>query len=139
MAGPTGTLIEEETTDNGGSKKKLYSGEDYDGLFEPNAYLNTLYSDFVTGGPTASEITGALDYYHSLYSVGKIKGQRLLDVGTGPSIFNLISISKYFEEIYLSDFSAHNREVLEKWWKKEKISDWSWEWRERRPLGGAAR
>ncbi|XP_013381946.1 nicotinamide N-methyltransferase-like [Lingula anatina] len=58
---------------------------------------------------------------------GNIKGQRLLDIGTGPSLINLISASRCFEEIYLSDFSTANRNALKKWQKKEERETWSWE------------
>ncbi|XP_013419727.1 nicotinamide N-methyltransferase [Lingula anatina] len=105
--------------------KKVYSGADYDVLFEPDVYLSDQYSDFVTS--SSSEITAIMNRLHEVYSTGNIKGQRLLDIGTGPSLVNLISASRCFEEIYLSDFSTANRDALKKWQKKEERETWSWE------------
>ncbi|XP_013394439.1 nicotinamide N-methyltransferase-like [Lingula anatina] len=57
---------------------------------------------------------------------GKIRGRRLLDIGTGPCIHSVISASKWFVEITLTDFAEPNRRELTKWWKKEEGA-WDWE------------
>ncbi|XP_013381935.1 indolethylamine N-methyltransferase-like [Lingula anatina] len=129
MEGPIGVRLEyiNSVHEKYHPVKKFHSGADYDKLFDPEVYLNSLYSDFIEGAPTATETTEVIDYFHKLYSTGNIKGQRLLDVGTGPSLINLISASRCFEEIYLSDFSTANRNALKQWWNKEENDKWSWE------------
>ena len=49
------------------------------------------------------------------FTSGKIKGKQLLDIGTGPVVYPIITASKWFDEIYLSDFSKENIELLQKW------------------------
>ncbi|OWF55860.1 Nicotinamide N-methyltransferase [Mizuhopecten yessoensis] len=54
-----------------------------------------------------------LDHLH------KIGGKRLLDIGTGPTIHNVISASRHLDEIFLSDYAPQNLEYLQKWLKKD--------------------
>ena len=44
-----------------------------------------------------------------------IKGKRLLDVGTGPTVHSIISACTQVEEIHLSDYAEKNRKYLHKW------------------------
>ena len=46
---------------------------------------------------------------------GTLKGEKLLDIGTGPAVYPVITASKWFDEIYLSDISKANVEFLQKW------------------------
>ena len=46
---------------------------------------------------------------------GLLKGQKLLDIGTGPVVYPIITASKWFDEIYLSDLSQANVEFLQRW------------------------
>ena len=39
----------------------------------------------------------------------------MLDIGTGPVVYPVITASKYFDEIYLSDYALWNIESLEGW------------------------
>ena len=52
--------------------------------------------------------------------VGTIKGDRLLDIGTGPICYAVYPPSKWFKEIVLSDLSAYNLAALNQW-KNGKI------------------
>ncbi|KAM6985124.1 nicotinamide N-methyltransferase, partial [Aplochiton taeniatus] len=52
--------------------------------------------------------------------LGKYRGQRLIDIGTGPSIHSLISACQHFEEIYVSDFTDSNLEEIKKWLSNEE-------------------
>jgi len=54
-----------------------------------------------------------------IYFAGVIKCERLLDVGTGPSIHSVFEASDHVTDIYLSDFSEMNRNVLNGWWKSQ--------------------
>ena len=46
---------------------------------------------------------------------GELKGKKLLDIGTGPIVYNIITPSKWFDEIYLSDVAKTNVDFLQRW------------------------
>uniref|UniRef100_A0A8C4RDH0 Phenylethanolamine N-methyltransferase n=1 Tax=Eptatretus burgeri TaxID=7764 RepID=A0A8C4RDH0_EPTBU len=55
-----------------------------------------------------------------------VKGSRLLDVGTGPSLYQFFSACEKFSEIVLAEFSEANRQELQRWLSKDPHShDWS--------------
>lgn len=43
----------------------------------------------------------------------------MLDIGTGPVVYQIITASEWFNEIYLSDLSKANVEFLKKWLRGE--------------------
>ncbi|XP_061079348.1 nicotinamide N-methyltransferase-like, partial [Conger conger] len=51
---------------------------------------------------------------------GNLEGKRVIDIGSGPTIYAIISASRCFEEIVLSDIADGNRREIEKWLKNEK-------------------
>lgn len=60
-------------------------------------------------------------FFHS----GKFRGDRLLDIGSGPTVYNVAVASFYFPNIILSDFVESNCEQLRKWLRKDADSiDW---------------
>lgn len=61
-----------------------------------------------------------------IFNNERIKGKRLLDVGSGPTAHRIASASKTFAEIYLSEYAAMNRKELQKWLKSDPSAlDWS--------------
>lgn len=57
---------------------------------------------------------------------GGLKGKLLIDIGSGPSIYQLLSACESFEEIIATDYTDKNRLELEKWLKKiPGAFDWS--------------
>ena len=53
-------------------------------------------------------------------------GCRLLDIGSGPSIHSVLSASRVFSEITLSDYTSQNRQALQDWLdRKPHAHDWS--------------
>jgi hypothetical protein len=61
-------------------------------------------------------------YFH----LGTVKGKRLLDMGCGPTIHNVMPAAKWFDEIILSDYTPANLEALKKWLNKDKnAADWT--------------
>ena len=50
---------------------------------------------------------------------GNYKGNRILDVGAGPVVYAVITASKYFDEVYVSDLVKANIELLQKWIRGE--------------------
>ena len=50
---------------------------------------------------------------------GNIRGNRIIDIGCGPSICGLIPAAKWFEGLYLAEYSKNNRDELRKWLERE--------------------
>lgn len=57
---------------------------------------------------------------------GGLRGKLLIDIGSGPTIYQLLSACESFEEIIATDYTDKNRLELEKWLKKMPGAfDWS--------------
>ncbi|XP_011781346.1 PREDICTED: zinc finger protein 92-like [Colobus angolensis palliatus] len=57
---------------------------------------------------------------------GGLQGDTLIDIGSGPTIYQVLAACESFRDITLSDFTDRNREELEKWLKKEPGAyDWT--------------
>lgn len=57
---------------------------------------------------------------------GGLQGDTLIDIGTGPTIYQVLSACESFRDITLSDFTDRNREELDKWLKKKPGAyDWT--------------
>ncbi|XP_027628691.1 nicotinamide N-methyltransferase isoform X2 [Tupaia chinensis] len=55
-----------------------------------------------------------------------VKGDLLIDIGSGPTIYQLLSACESFKEIIATDYTDQNLRELEKWLKKEPGAfDWS--------------
>ncbi|XP_067138480.1 nicotinamide N-methyltransferase-like [Centruroides vittatus] len=62
---------------------------------------------------------------HEIFRDEAFRGERILDVGCGPTVHRMAAPSEYFSEIVLSDYSEHNREAVRKWIKNESSAkDW---------------
>ncbi|KAK9394953.1 nicotinamide N-methyltransferase-like [Crotalus adamanteus] len=48
-----------------------------------------------------------------------IKGDTLIDIGTGPTIHQFLSACESFQEIIATDYTNQNREEVQRWLKKE--------------------
>lgn len=55
----------------------------------------------------------------TMFNKGEISGERLLDIGTGPTVYNLAGAASHFSDIFLSDFSEANRNALWRWLVKD--------------------
>ncbi|KAJ8368553.1 hypothetical protein SKAU_G00085810 [Synaphobranchus kaupii] len=100
--------------------KTFTEGEFYQRHFDNREYLRSFYR-------APDDVSSfMLRHLNETFSSGNIKGSRLIDIGSGPTIHGLISASKYFEEIMVSDFTDSNRREIEKWLNKEEGRfDWS--------------
>ncbi|XP_046525034.1 indolethylamine N-methyltransferase isoform X2 [Equus quagga] len=57
---------------------------------------------------------------------GGLQGDTLIDIDSGPTIYQVLAACESFKDITLSDFTDRNREELEKWLKKEPGAyDWT--------------
>lgn len=55
-----------------------------------------------------------------------VKGDLLIDIGSGPTIYQLLSACESFKDIIASDYTDQNLVELEKWLKKDPGAfDWS--------------
>ncbi|MEE6484741.1 hypothetical protein FKM82_014008 [Ascaphus truei] len=98
-------------------------GETYQSNFDPKAYLATFCS-FGTGRD--GTLNFRLQKCLKTFSSGGIGGHTLIDIGTGPSIYQLFSACESFKQIIATDFTERNRQELERWLKKEPGAfDWS--------------
>lgn len=48
-----------------------------------------------------------------------VKGDLLIDIGSGPTIYQLLSACESFKEIIATDYTDQNLQELEKWLKKD--------------------
>ncbi|XP_066460919.1 nicotinamide N-methyltransferase-like isoform X2 [Eleutherodactylus coqui] len=63
---------------------------------------------------------------HELFCSGKVKGDTLLDVSIGGSVYQLMSASNCFKEIYVMNFTDCNINHFKKWLETEEdATDWS--------------
>ena len=64
--------------------------------------------------------------WNTLPPAGGLGGDILIDVGTGPTIYQLLSACEAFREIIMSDYSELKLREVDKWLKKEPGAyDWS--------------
>lgn len=62
-----------------------------------------------------------LDTLHEIFSRDSIRGQSLLDIGTGPCLHTIVSACNSVKDIYLTDYSDKSIEFLKQWWKGERV------------------
>ena len=54
-----------------------------------------------------------------------MKGKRIIDIGSGPTIHTVIPAAKWFDEVYISDFSQKNIDAVQKWLARDPgAHDW---------------
>ncbi|XP_067127323.1 nicotinamide N-methyltransferase-like [Centruroides vittatus] len=62
---------------------------------------------------------------HQIFRDEAFRGERILDVGCGPTVDRMAAPSEYFSEIVLSDYTEHNRQAVREWLKNESSAkDW---------------
>ncbi|GFR30213.1 nicotinamide N-methyltransferase [Trichonephila clavata] len=69
------------------------------------------------------EIT--LTFIYDVVKSQRFKGKKLLEIGSGATVHNIVSASAYFPIIVQSDFARDNRETLKRWLKEDSPLDWS--------------
>ncbi|XP_029429478.1 nicotinamide N-methyltransferase-like [Rhinatrema bivittatum] len=105
----------------GFTSKEIYQKE-----FDPRAYLNMYYTAGSGLLATNTYLPFVLQNMFKTFTSGGLKGETLIDLGTGPNIHQLLSACESFEEIIASDYSEKSRREFEKWLRKEPGAfDWS--------------
>lgn len=86
--------------------------------FSPDDYLNEYYSNI------GSENEFLLRFFHKTYNRLNPSG-RLLEVGGGPVIYQLISACYFMDEIIFSEYNLKNRIAVASWVANDSgIFDW---------------
>ncbi|XP_060051780.1 indolethylamine N-methyltransferase [Erinaceus europaeus] len=101
-------------------------GDEYQKHFQPRDYLATYYN--LQSGPSAEAemLRFYLECLHKTFGPGGLRGDTLIDIGSGPTIYQVLSACEAFGDITMSDFTDRNREELQKWLKKEPGAyDWT--------------
>ncbi|XP_070808311.1 nicotinamide N-methyltransferase-like [Pituophis catenifer annectens] len=99
-------------------------GEFYAENFLPKDYLETYYK--VNLDDDDQILTFFLKGAHRAFSLDGIKGDTLIDIGSGPTIHQFLSACESFREIIASDYTDQNREEVQRWLKKEPGAfDWT--------------
>ncbi|XP_077161293.1 nicotinamide N-methyltransferase-like isoform X2 [Paroedura picta] len=72
------------------------------------------------------KLSFSLKTLHKAFHLGGLKGDTLIDIGSGPSIYQLLSACECFQEIIATDYTDQNREEMQRWLRKEPGAfDWS--------------
>ncbi|XP_004453263.1 indolethylamine N-methyltransferase [Dasypus novemcinctus] len=101
-------------------------GDEFQKHFMPRAYLGTYYSFDRGPLPEMEMLKFNLECLHKTFGPGGLKGDTLIDIGSGPTIYQVLAACESFRDITLSDFTDRNLEELEKWLRKDPGAyDWS--------------
>ncbi|KAM4844835.1 phenylethanolamine N-methyltransferase [Thomomys bottae] len=95
--------------------------------FEPRAYLLNNYAP-PRGDLRSPDGVGPwkLRCLAQTFSTGEVSGHSLIDIGSGPTVYQLLSACSYFEDITMTDFLEVNRQELGLWLREEpRAFDWS--------------
>ncbi|XP_070571892.1 indolethylamine N-methyltransferase-like [Ptychodera flava] len=98
----------------------ILSGDEYHENFDPNTYLKDYYST-PEGDP---EEEGLLPFWlntlHEIFTKEGLSGDRLINIGSGPCIHDLISACTKFSEIVCCEFLEDNRNAIKRWLNDDK-------------------
>ncbi|XP_066111565.1 phenylethanolamine N-methyltransferase [Saccopteryx bilineata] len=95
--------------------------------FEPRAYLRNNYAP-PRGDLSSPDGVGPwkLRCLAQTFATGEVSGHSLIDIGSGPTIYQLLSACAHFEDITMTDFLEVNRHELGLWLREEPGSfNWS--------------
>ncbi|XP_053219059.1 phenylethanolamine N-methyltransferase [Podarcis raffonei] len=95
--------------------------------FNPRAYLQNNYMP-PRANFTSEEfaVPWKLRCLADAFATGEICGRTLIDIGTGPTIYQLLSACDYFEEIVATDYLEVNRAEIQNWVLGEDSSCFDW-------------
>ncbi|NXT45504.1 NNMT methyltransferase, partial [Pluvianellus socialis] len=97
----------------------------YQQSFDPQEYLNEFYRLSDSWGQPNTFLMQNLRSVFKMFSLDGLRGGTLIDVGCGPTIYQLLSACEGFQEIIALDYTGQNRRELEKWLKNEAGAfDW---------------
>ncbi|XP_068162291.1 phenylethanolamine N-methyltransferase-like [Antennarius striatus] len=84
--------------------------------FDPATYLNNFLVPEVSRlDKEDSHLSWILSRLHRAFSEGDMKGDLLVDIGSGPSLHQVMSACEVFNKVVLTDFLEVNRNELKLW------------------------
>ncbi|XP_020035708.1 nicotinamide N-methyltransferase [Castor canadensis] len=102
------------------------SKDTYLSHFHPRDYLQKYYNFGSRDSAENQILRHLLKTLFKIFYLGDVKGDLLIDIGSGPTIYQLLSACESFKEIIATDYTDQNLQELEKWLKKEPGAfDWS--------------
>ncbi|XP_031699912.1 phenylethanolamine N-methyltransferase [Anarrhichthys ocellatus] len=114
--------MEEKGTEKGvAAMAACYQG------FDPAAYLQYNYTP-----PRAdlerkdSIVPWKLACLHRAFTEGDVNGELLVDIGSGPTLYQVLSGCEVFNKVLLTDFLEVNRQELRGWLRDEGGSSLDW-------------
>uniref|UniRef100_A0A8C3YQT4 Nicotinamide N-methyltransferase n=1 Tax=Catagonus wagneri TaxID=51154 RepID=A0A8C3YQT4_9CETA len=94
--------------------------------FNPQDYLEKYYNFGARHSAEVQILRQLLKNLFKIFCLDGVKGDLLIDIGSGPTIYQLLSACESFKEIVATDYTDQNLQELEKWLKKEPGAfDWS--------------
>uniref|UniRef100_A0A8C4T2R7 Phenylethanolamine N-methyltransferase n=1 Tax=Erpetoichthys calabaricus TaxID=27687 RepID=A0A8C4T2R7_ERPCA len=103
--------------------------KEYYKQFDPRSYLRYNYipprADFTR---TDSIVPWKLSCLHLIvfHAIGDVHGRTLIDIGSGPTIYQLLSACEHFSNIIMTDFLEVNRQEIRRWLHGEPDTfDWT--------------
>ncbi|XP_068119868.1 nicotinamide N-methyltransferase-like [Hyperolius riggenbachi] len=101
------------------------SQEEYQKHFDPKTYL-AMYFTMTINSKENQYLQFVLPHLAQIFNSGEVKGDTLIDIGTGPTIYQLLSACEAFKNITVSDLADRNREEFKAWLTNEPGAfDWS--------------
>lgn len=90
-------------------------------VFDPVEYVRAYYSgpDNFPCPQEKEVVEWSVDKIQGMFVGGRYRGATLLDIGTGPVVYTVITASQWFDEVFLSDVSKDNVAFLRKWLAKD--------------------
>ncbi|XP_068161750.1 phenylethanolamine N-methyltransferase-like [Antennarius striatus] len=95
--------------------------------FDPEVYLECYYSP--QGSHLEREdsfVPWALKCLHKAFSEGDMEGDLLVDIGSGPTLYQVMSACEVFNKVILTEFLEVNRNELKLWLQNEGGSKMDW-------------
>ncbi|KAK9394951.1 nicotinamide N-methyltransferase-like [Crotalus adamanteus] len=107
--------------------EESYTGKDfYTEHFNPRAHLENYYKVKLEDGGLGQFVTFFLKGAHRAFTIDGIKGDTLIDIGSGATIHQFLSACESFREIIATDYALQNRKEVQRWLKKEPGAfDWT--------------
>ncbi|KAJ6653179.1 hypothetical protein lerEdw1_010052 [Lerista edwardsae] len=94
--------------------------------FSPKDYMEAFYSFRPEKEAENAFLRFRLKSLHEAFALDGVEGGTLIDIGSGPSIYQLLSACEAFREIVATDYADQNREEMQRWLRKEPGTfDWS--------------
>ena len=107
----------------------ILKGEDYHSQFSAAGYLRNFTERTERSGHSklGGRMLHTLKCYHNVFqSLPNAAGLRVLDFGSGPTVFAAISAATKASEIVLSDYVEDNRRAIQEWLDRGRGAfDWS--------------